>query len=64
MITQGIWEPLSPEISVLTTPQHTFNTDTILLASFSSPKRQELCADLGTGCGTIPLLFPVLSQEP
>lgn len=55
MIPQGVWEPLSPEISVLTTPQHTFNTDTILLASFSSPKRQELCADLGTGCGTIPL---------
>lgn len=52
---QAVWEPLSPSISVLTTPQHTFNTDTILLASFAAPKRHELCADFGTGCGTIPL---------
>ena len=52
---QGKWEPLSPAVSVLTTRQHTFNTDTILLASFSAPKRHELCADFGTGCGTIPL---------
>lgn len=51
----GTWEPLSAGIFVLTSPQHTFNTDTILLASFSAPKRHELCADFGTGCGTIPL---------
>lgn len=59
---EGTWEPLSPAISVLTTPQHTFNTDTILLASFSAPKRQELCADLGTGCGTIPLWWAARSR--
>lgn len=62
MMTEGTWEPLSLGISVLTTPQHTFNTDTILLASFCAPKRQELCADLGTGCGTIPLWWAARSR--
>ena len=61
-MTEGTWEPLSLGISVLTTPQHTFNTDTILLASFCAPKRQELCADLGTGCGTIPLWWAARSR--
>lgn len=59
---QGTWEPLAQGVSVLTTPQHTFNTDTILLASFSRPKRHELCADFGTGCGTIPLWWAARSR--
>lgn len=50
-------EPLSAGISVITGKNHTFNTDTILLANFSMPRPGEICADLGTGCGTIPLLW-------
>lgn len=36
---------------------HGFTTDTLLLADFSMPVRGEACADFGTGCGTIPLLW-------
>ena len=51
------WEPLGPSMKVLVNQNHRFNTDTILLAHFSMPGRGELCADFGTGCGTIPLLW-------
>jgi tRNA1Val (adenine37-N6)-methyltransferase len=50
-------EPLSREISVIVSGNHRFNTDTILLAAFSVPRAGEVCADLGTGCGTIPLIW-------
>jgi tRNA1(Val) A37 N6-methylase TrmN6 len=50
-------EALSSSCSVITGSGHTFNTDTILLADFSMPRRGETCADLGTGCGVIPLLW-------
>lgn len=55
-------EPLSAGISVVTGKNHTFNTDTILLADFSMPRAGETCADLGTGCGTIPLLWCARSK--
>ena len=48
-------EPLGRNTFVYVTPRHTFNTDTLLLADFAAPKAKEICADLGTGCGTIPL---------
>ena len=50
-------EPLSPSISVFVSQTHRFNTDTILLAHFAAPKRGEKCADFGTGCGAIPLIW-------
>lgn len=50
-------EPLSPNISVFVSQTHRFNTDTILLAHFAAPKRGERCADFGTGCGAIPLIW-------
>lgn len=43
----GTWEPLSPGISVLTSPQHTFNTDTILLASFLRQNAMSFVPTLG-----------------
>lgn len=55
-------EPLSKSISVIVGNGHTFNTDTILLAAFSLPKKGESCADFGTGCGTIPLIWCARSQ--
>lgn len=51
------WEPLAPNCRVLVSRAHRFTTDTILLAHFAAPKKRERCADLGTGCGTIPLLW-------
>ena len=55
-------EPLSKDYSVIVSSQHTFNTDTILLAAFSKPHRGDVCADFGTGCGTIPLIWCTRSQ--
>lgn len=67
---QASWEPLAPGCQVLVTREHCFSTDTLLLAAFSQPRRGERCADLGTGCGTIPLLWrargepgPILAVE-
>lgn len=54
-------EPLSKGCSVIVSKQHIFNTDTILLAAFSLPRRGEICADFGTGCGTIPLIWCIRS---
>ena len=42
---------------MLVTREHGFTTDTLLLAWFSLPRPGERCADLGTGCGTIPLVW-------
>ena len=50
-------EPLWAGYAVLTADGHTFGTDTILLADFSMPRPGETCADLGTGCGAIPILW-------
>lgn len=50
-------EVLSKKTAVLVGNGCTFNTDTVLLAWYSLPKNGEACADLGTGCGTIPLLW-------
>nr|WP_319489472.1 methyltransferase [uncultured Caproiciproducens sp.] len=50
-------EPLAREISVIVSQTHRFNTDTILLAAFSVPRTGETCADFGTGCGAIPLIW-------
>lgn len=54
---QEEWETLAPHVRVRISREHRFNTDTILLAHFSMPGKGELCADLGTGCGTIPLFW-------
>lgn len=51
------WETLAPDCRVQVTKEHSFNTDTLLLADFSRPNPGESCADFGTGCGAIPLLW-------
>lgn len=56
-MTAEQFEPLSRGVSVIVSKTHRFNTDTILLAAFSRPKRGEVCADFGTGCGAIPLIW-------
>lgn len=50
-------EYLGENVGVIVSDEHTFGTDAILLASFSSPKLNDVICDLGTGCGIIPLLF-------
>ncbi len=57
------WEPLSPKYKILVSREHSFNTDTILLANFSAPKKNYVCADFGTGCGTIAMLWHI-RQNP
>ena len=56
------WEPLSPQAAVRVSRVHRFNTDTILLADFSMPKKGERCAELGAGCGVISLLWALRSD--
>lgn len=51
------WEPLWGGAKVLVSREHGFGTDAVLLAHFSRPKPGEAWADLGTGCGVIPLLW-------
>lgn len=50
-------EPLSRRAGVIVGPGFSFSTDTVLLAAFSMPSPGEKCAELGTGCGVIPLLW-------
>lgn len=50
-------EPLGNGVSVIVSKEHHFFTDTILLADFAAPKQHEKAVDLGSGCGTIPLLW-------
>ena len=50
-------EPLGGGIEIYVSRSFHFSTDTILLADFSKQQGAKLCADLGTGCGTIPLLW-------
>ena len=50
-------EPLGGGVSLLVSDSYHFSTDTILLADFSLPAGAKKCVDLGTGCGTIPLLW-------
>ncbi|MDO4458808.1 MAG: methyltransferase [Clostridia bacterium] len=53
----GNWEPLGKKAKVFVTREHSFNTDTILLANFAAPRHKDNVADFGTGCGTIPLIW-------
>lgn len=50
-------EPLGGRVEVFVTDRHHFTTDTILLADFARAKNGESVVELGTGCGTIPLLM-------
>lgn len=51
------YEPLGKNIKVIVSDKHHFSTDTILLANFAMPKKKDKAVELGTGCGTIPLIW-------
>lgn len=50
-------ELLGGGVFAFVSPNHTFGTDALLLADFASPSPSCLAADLGSGCGIIPLLW-------
>lgn len=50
-------EPLTGGIYVYSSEEHRFGTDAFLLASFAGWRRKDIAADLGTGCGIIPMIM-------
>lgn len=50
-------EPLGNGMSIYVSDSYHFSTDTILLSDFSKPVGRKKCVELGTGCGTIPILW-------
>lgn len=50
-------EWISPKTGVFMDEVHRFFTDTVLLAWYALPRRGEICADFGTGCGFLPLYW-------
>ncbi len=59
-----IWEDLGNNVGIITSKIHHFTTDTLLLANFSAPKRNQLAIEFGSGCGTIPILWNRDSSPP
>ena len=57
------FEPLGNGIEIIVSELFHFWTDTILLADFAKPKRKTKAVDLGSGCGTIPLLWARDNRE-
>lgn len=51
------YERLSDDIKIAVSTDHTFGTDAVILAYFSSVKARDKAIDMGTGCGIIPLLW-------
>lgn len=51
------FEPLGDGVEIIVSELFHFSTDTILLADFAKPHREKNAVDLGSGCGTIPLLW-------
>ena len=50
-------EPLGNGVEIIVSDSYHFSTDTILLANFANPKKSDCVVELGTGCGTMPLLW-------
>ncbi|MBR2411117.1 MAG: methyltransferase [Clostridia bacterium] len=50
-------EYIDSSLKLIVSDSHTFGTDALLLAAFSSPKRKNTVCDFGTGCGIIPFYW-------
>lgn len=50
-------EPLGNGVQIIVSDTHHFSTDTILLSDFANVKSSDCAIELGTGCGTMPLLW-------
>lgn len=55
--TSPRWEDLGGGAGLWVTKEAPLTTDALLLAHFAQPKKDWRCADLGTGCGVIPILW-------
>ncbi len=55
--TNERFEPLGNDVEIIVSDIHHFSTDTILLADFANVKATDKVVELGTGCGTMPLLW-------
>lgn len=56
-------EPLGGGFYAVTSPDHTFGSDALLLADFASPRGARRCCDLCAGCGIISVLWLAESSE-
>ncbi len=56
-------QPLGNGISVIVSKEHSFNTDTILLANFALPIKNKNVIELGCGCGAISLILLRNNQQ-
>lgn len=52
-------ERLDEKYEIVVSKKYGFTTDTLLLAHFARPEKHEICADFGTGCGTIAFLWRI-----
>ncbi len=50
-------EQLGNSVNLIVSKNHTFGTDALILAYFSSPKIHDTACDFGSGCGIIPFLW-------
>ena len=57
------FEPLGSGIEIIVSDNFHFSTDTILLANFAKTNKKIKAVDLGSGCGTIPLLWARDNKE-
>ena len=51
------FEKLSDTLEICVSDAHKFGTDAFLLSHFARARRIDRCADLGTGCGIVALLW-------
>ena len=52
-----VLEALGDGLEIVVSSQHTFGTDAFLLSDFAAARPRDRAADLGTGCGIVPLLW-------
>lgn len=57
MIDSFTTEQLGDGLVLHVSPEHRFGTDAFLLAHFAAARHRDLVADLGTGCGIIPMIL-------
>lgn len=50
-------EPLGRGIKLIVSDEHRLWTDTVLIADFARPGKRDRACDLGSGCGSIPLIW-------
>lgn len=51
------FEPLGNGVKIIVNKEYRFSTDTVLLANFSKPRKNDIACELGSGCGPIPLIW-------